>query len=71
MKITVVNGDRSVVIKVKGHSVKALKHAEATASRLLQAAPSPASTLDERPFGYAVTADAGLSYQDDESHHAM
>lgn len=55
MRISVVAGDRSVFIKVKGKSAKSLARAEAAAHRLLAAvpaAPPPAPS-----FGFTITSD--------------
>ncbi|MGW2920409.1 hypothetical protein ACWDBF_21460 [Streptomyces angustmyceticus] len=54
MRITVVNGERQVSVKVKGSSAKALARAEAAATRLLMVGHEPTPTL---PFGYSVTSD--------------
>lgn len=62
MRITVVSGDRSVVVKVKGHSAKALARAEAAAGRLLRVGPEVATPA---PFGYAVTTDHEPANQDE------
>lgn len=54
MRISVVAGDRSVFIKIKGNSAKKLARAEAAAARLLPAEPAPAPA---KPFGFGVTSD--------------
>lgn len=71
MIVTVINGDRRVDIKIKGHGTKALARAEQAATRLMAAGPTTKEPEPERPFGYAVTADAGRSYQGTEDHHAV
>lgn len=70
MIITVISGERRVDIKVKGHSRKALARAEKAAARLMAAGPEPEPSTPGRPFGYAVSGDAGRSYQAEGDHHA-
>ncbi|CBG73125.1 hypothetical protein SCAB_61051 [Streptomyces scabiei 87.22] len=69
MHITVTNGDRTVEIRIKGHSAKALARAEATALRLLTSGPEPQPK--PAPFGYSVTAEHELSSTDqvDSTEH--
>lgn len=54
MRISVVAGDRSVFIKVKGKSAKQIARAEAVAARLLMAAPTASPP---QSFGFTVTSD--------------
>ncbi|HEY5834994.1 hypothetical protein [Streptomyces sp.] len=70
MRLTVVSGDRQVDIRIKGHSRKALARAEQAADRLLAAGPGPLKPEPERPFGYAVGADAPHSDQHPGDYHA-
>ncbi|MDX3026725.1 hypothetical protein [Streptomyces scabiei] len=64
MQITVTNGERTVEIRIKGHSAKALARAEATALRLLISGPEP-KPKPAAPFGYSVTTEHELSSTDE------
>jgi hypothetical protein len=71
MRLTIVSGDRRIEIEMEGHSASVLTRAEQTAARLLAAGRTPAEPAEpELPFGYAVSGDAGRSYQADGDHHA-
>jgi hypothetical protein len=71
MRLTVTSGDRRVEIEIEGHTAAVLGRAEQAAARLLAAGATPAAQVeDELPFGYAVSGDAGRSYQPDGDHHA-
>lgn len=65
MKITVVSGDRSVVVKVKGNSPRTMKKAEALATRLLSAGPA---TPPKSPVGFtgATLSDTEADSRGDE-----
>lgn len=52
MRITVVNGDRSVEVRVKGSSPEVMKEAEALATRLLTT-PN-AEVVPKPPIGFGV-----------------
>lgn len=54
MRLTVVSGERSVHVKVKGNGRKKLQQAEATARRLLNATPQPEP---KKPIGFSAVAD--------------
>ncbi|MEV5592225.1 hypothetical protein [Streptomyces sp. NPDC052496] len=54
MRITVVSGNRQVVIHIKDESADALARAEAAAHRLMAAGPG---SEPPTPFGYTVTSD--------------
>lgn len=51
MRITVVNGERSVVVQVKGNSPAKMKEAEAMAARLLTLGPED---TPRPPIGFAA-----------------
>ena len=71
MRLTVAAGDRRVEIEIDGHTPNILAKAEEAAARLMTAGPEPEPPPDdELPFGFAVTGDAGRSYQADGDHHA-
>jgi hypothetical protein len=54
VRVTVVAGERQVHVQVKGKGRKKLARAEATARRLLEAAPEPEP---KTPIGFSVTSD--------------
>ena len=54
MRLTVVSGDKQVFVRIKGSGRKKLAEAEATARRLLDAAPEPAP---KKPIGFSTTSD--------------
>jgi hypothetical protein len=54
MRITVVSGERSVFVRIKGSGPKKLAKAEATARRLLAATPEPPA---KPPIGFTLTSD--------------
>jgi hypothetical protein len=68
--VTVINGDRRVDIKIKGHGRKALARAEETAARLMAAGPEAEPPMPVPAFGYSVGADHDQSYQYPGDHHA-
>jgi len=52
MRITVVNGDRSVEVRIKGDTPEVMKEAEALATRLLTA--PGVETPPKPPIGFGV-----------------
>lgn len=62
MRVEVSSGDKHVSVRIKGHSVGKLAAAEATARRLLAAAPEP----EAKPaIGFSTTSDTELAPDDD------